>query len=55
MDDHARILQQGIEIAPLARHRHQALERVGGEDEEGEKAHAHRAQHAEHARAKKPP
>ena len=49
MDDHARILQQRIQVAAFGRTRQQALEGVGGDEQEGEEANADPAQYAEHA------
>ena len=50
MDDHPRILQQRIQVAAFDGRRQQALERIAGEDQEGEEAERDPAHHAEHAR-----
>ena len=50
MDDHARVLQQRVQVAAVGRRREQALERVGGEQHEQQEAAADQAHDAEHAR-----
>jgi hypothetical protein len=50
MDHHARVLQQRIEVAPVGRRREQAVERVRGEQHEGEEPGADETHDAEHAR-----
>jgi hypothetical protein len=50
MDHHARVLQQGIEVAAVGRSGEQAIEGIRGEQHEGEEARAHQAEHPEHAR-----
>ena len=49
MEDHARVLQQRIEVRALGGRREEAQERVGGEQHEEEEAHADEAEHARHA------
>ena len=49
MRDHARILQQRIQIAAVGGHREQPLERVRGEQQEQQEADADEAHHAQHA------
>lgn len=49
MEDHARVLQERIEVRAFGRRREEAKERVGGEQHEEEKAHADEAENARHA------
>ena len=46
MQDHADILQQRIQVAPVRGGRNQPLERVRGEQHEGEKTHAYQPHHS---------
>ena len=50
MEGHARVLQHWIQVAAIGGHRQQAFERVGREDDEGEKTDRHETEHTEHAR-----
>ncbi|MNL14517.1 hypothetical protein D3C87_1354610 [compost metagenome] len=49
MEHHAGVLQQRVQVAPLHGRRQQADERVGGEQQEQQEAHADGAQHTDHA------
>ena len=49
MHDQAEVLQQRIEVAAFGRGRENPLERVAGENQEGQKADADDAHHAQHA------
>jgi hypothetical protein len=50
MQHHAGILQQRVQVAAIGRSRKEALERVRGEQHEGEKTRAQHAHDAEHPR-----
>ena len=48
MNNHARVLQQRVEVPAVGRHREHPLERVGREKREQDEATAHQPHHAEH-------
>ena len=50
MEDQAGILQQRVEIAPFCSGRQQAVEGVGGNQNEGQQADADQSQHRQHPR-----
>ena len=50
MDRERRVLQHGVQVAPVRGRRIQAHEGIGGRQREEQEAEAHEPQHAEHAR-----
>ena len=50
MEDHPRVLQEGIEVGPFGGRREKTQEGVGGQEHEEEEPHADETHHARHAR-----
>ena len=50
VDDHARVLQQRVQVAAVGGGRDQAVEGVGGEQHEQQEAHRHQPHHRQDAR-----
>ena len=49
VEDHPRVLQQGIEVAAVGGRGQQAVEGVAGHQHEEQETHRHQAHHAQHA------